>query len=149
MLAVQVRPATADPLVAAELVAFPIGSHPVNRDSAIKTLIGLRMAVGVGAWLTPRVAGKLFGLDPAGNPQAPYLARLFGIRDFALAWGAMNSDGEAQRRWLTAGLACDVADSAAGIAGARGGYLPKLTGLMVTGTALSAAALGTVALGEE
>jgi hypothetical protein len=107
------------------------------------------MAVGVGAWLTPRVAGKLFGLDPAGNPQAPYLARLFGIRDFALAWGAMNSDGEAQRRWLTAGLACDVADSAAGIAGARGGYLPKLTGLMVTGTALSAAALGTVALGEE
>jgi hypothetical protein len=121
----------------------------MDRDAAIKSLVGLRMAIGVSAWLTPRVAGKLFGLDVSGNPQAPYLARLFGIRDFALAWGAMNSEGEAQRRWLTAGLACDVADSAAGVAGASGRYLPPITAVLVTGTALSAAALGALALGQE
>ena len=107
------------------------------------------MAIGVGGWLTPRLAGRVFGLDVSGNPQAPYLARLFAVRDLALAWGALSSDGEAQRRWLTAGLACDAADSAAGIAGARAGYLPRLTGGLVTGAALSAVALGALALSQE
>lgn len=120
----------------------------MNRKSAISGLAGLRMAIGVGSWATPRVSGKLFGLDAAANPQAPYLGRLFGVRDFALAWGALNSEGDAQRQWLLAGLACDVADALAGIAGGRGGYLPKLTSALVTGTALSAAALGAVALRE-
>lgn len=118
----------------------------MDRDSAIKTLAAVRTAVGVSAWLTPRLAGRMLGLDVAGNPQAPYLARLFGVRDLALAWGALSTSGDAQRRWLTAGLACDLADSAAGIAGARGGYLTALTGGLVTGTALSAVALGAFAL---
>jgi len=34
------------------------------------------------------------------------------------------------------------------IAGGRGGYLPKLTCVLVTGTALGAAALGVAALGD-
>ena len=36
----------------------------------------------------------------------------------------------------------------AGIAGGRRGYLPKLTTVLVTGTALAAAALGGAALGD-
>lgn len=107
------------------------------------------MAIGVASWLTPRPAGKLFGLDSAANPQAPYLARLFGVRDVALAWGTLSSEGETQRQWLTAGLACDVADTLAGVAGGRRGYLPKLTAVLVSATALSAAALGARALREE
>ncbi len=122
--------------------------EPVSRKRAISALAGLRMAIGVGSWATPRVSGKLFGLDAAANPQSPYLGRLFGARDFALAWGALASEGEAQRQWLLAGLACDVADALAGVAGGRGGYLPKLTSTLVTGTALSAAALGAMALRE-
>lgn len=114
----------------------------------MNALVGLRMAVGVASWTTPRVAGRLFGLDAAANPQAPYLARLFGVRDVALAWGAMSTDGDAERRWLAAGLACDLADAIAGLAGGRGGYLPKLTGVAVTGTALAAAALGAVVLAD-
>jgi hypothetical protein len=121
----------------------------MNRKTAISGLAGLRMAVGVSSWATPRVAGRLFGLDAAANPQAPYLARLFGVRDVALAWGAMNSEGDAQRRWLLAGLACDAADALAGIAGGREGYLPKVTTVLVTGTAIAAAALGASALREE
>jgi hypothetical protein len=121
----------------------------VNRASTINALAGLRLAVGVSSWGVPRLAGSLFGLDAEANPQAPYLARLFGVRDAALAWGALSSEGEAQRQWLLAGLACDVADALAGIAGGRRGYLPKVTSVLVTGTALAAAALGGAALGDD
>ena len=121
----------------------------VERQKLINGLAGLRLAVGVSSWATPRVAGRLFGLDADANPQAPYLARLFGIRDVALAWGALNSTGSAQRQWLVAGLACDAADAVAGIVGGRAGYLPPVTSVLVTGTAVSAALLGAAALGDS
>jgi hypothetical protein len=121
----------------------------VNGKSALNALVGLRLAVGLLSWLTPRPAGKLFGLDVPANPQAPYLARLFGARDVALAWGTVSSEGDARRQWLLAGLACDAADALAGVAGARVGYLPKLTSVLVTGTALSAVALSGIALSEQ
>jgi hypothetical protein len=121
----------------------------VERKSTINLLAGLRLAIGVASWATPRVAGKLFGLDAKANPQTPYLARLFGVRDVALAWGTLGSEGETQRQWLMAGLACDVADTLAGIAGGRGGYLPRVTSVLVSTTALSAVALGGAALRES
>jgi hypothetical protein len=120
----------------------------VDRPSLIKNLAGIRIAIGVSSWATPRKTGKLFGLDADANPQSPYVARLFGIRDIALAWGVLNSEGDTQRQWLLAGVACDVADTVAGIAAGRGGYLPKVSAALVTGTALSAALLGVAALRE-
>jgi hypothetical protein len=42
-----------------------------------------------------------------------------------------------------------LADAAAGIAGGRGGYLPKLSSAMVSATALSASVLGALALRED
>jgi hypothetical protein len=121
----------------------------VNRANAVNALAGLRLAVGIASWTAPRMAGSLFGLDAEANPQAPYLARLFGARDAALAWGALSSEGDAQRQWLLAGLACDLADALAGIAGGRRGYLPKLSCMLVTGTALGGAGLGGAALSER
>jgi len=121
----------------------------VDQRRTINTLAGIRIAVGAGAWATPRLAGKLFGLDASANPQSPYLARLFGARDVALAYGVLASDGEARRRWLAVGVACDLADAVAGIAGGRGGYLPKLSSALVSATALSATALGILALREN
>jgi hypothetical protein len=121
----------------------------MNRSSAVSSLAAIRMAVGIASWATPRVAGKTFGIDAVANPQAPYLARLFGVRDVALAAGALSTEGESQRQWLVAGLVCDVADAFAGIAGRRGGYLSKLTSVLVTGTAVSAAVLGASALRES
>jgi hypothetical protein len=121
----------------------------MDRNRALNMLAGVRMAIGVASWATPRPAGRLFGLDAVANPQAPYLARLFGARDVALAVGALRSEGQARRQWLVAGLACDVADALAGIAGGRRQYLPTLTSALVTGTALSAVALGAIALGQE
>jgi len=121
----------------------------VDRQKLINGLAGLRLAVGVSSWATPRVAGRLFGLDADANPQAPYLARLFGIRDVALAWGALSTTGSAQRQWLVAGLACDAADAVAGVVGGRAGYLSQVTSALVTGTALSAALLGAAALSDS
>ena len=118
----------------------------MDRNRTITNLAAMRLAIGVGAWAAPRFAGKLFGLDAEANPQSPYLARLFGVRDVVLAWGALNSKGATQRQWLMAGLACDAADAVAGVAGGRGGYLPRVTSALVTGTAVSAAAMGASAL---
>jgi hypothetical protein len=117
--------------------------------SALKVLAALRVAVGVSSWATPRAAGRLFGLDVAGNPQAPYLARLFGARDVALAVGVLTAEGDARRQWLLAGFACDLADALAGLVGGRRGYLPAATTAAVTGTALAAAGLGAAALAGD
>jgi hypothetical protein len=118
-------------------------------SSSLPALAGLRAAVGVSSWATPNVAGRLFGLDPSNNPQASYVARLFGARDFALAAGALTSDGEDRRRWLQLGMACDLADAAAGYIAGRTGVLPKPAAIMVTAVALVAAGMGVAALAAE
>ncbi|HEY3727269.1 MAG TPA: hypothetical protein VGL51_08860 [Solirubrobacteraceae bacterium] len=118
-------------------------------EQAVQTLIRLRGVVGAGAWVAPRLSGRLFGLDVAGNPQAPYLGRLFGVRDVALAFGLASSAGPERAQWLRVGIACDLADAAAGLLAARRGELPKLATVLVTTTALAAAGLGAAALQGE
>jgi hypothetical protein len=114
-----------------------------------QALMGIRAAVGTGAWMTPRLSAKMFGLDPDGNPQAAYLGRLFGIRDVALAIGLRSSRGEARSLWVRLGIGCDLADAVAGVLAGRRGELPPLTTALVTGTALTAAALGVSVLRAE
>ena len=117
--------------------------------SPLPALNGLRAAVGVGAWATPNLTGKLIGLDPDNNPQASYVGRLFGVRDIALAAGAMSSTGEARRRWLAVGVAVDLADAAAGYIAGRTGVLPRRAAVMGTVIALAAAGMGAAALAAE
>jgi hypothetical protein len=121
----------------------------VSRGQAVNSLAGLRILIGVSSWAAPRSTGRLFGLDAQANPQAPYLTRLFGVRDVALGYGALSTQGQARRVWLMTGLVCDLADAAAGVAGGRDGYLPAVSSVLVSATALSAAALGAVALKDE
>jgi hypothetical protein len=116
--------------------------------SHITSLAITRLAVGGSAFATPRLAGRAFGLDAEANPQAPYLARLFGVRDAALGIGILTSQGEARRQWLMIGVGCDAADVLAGLAGGRAGYLPKGTAAVVTATAVSAIVMGALALRE-
>lgn len=111
-----------------------------------KILCTLRLAVGLGAWLTPNLAGRLFGLDSAGNRQLPYMARLFGIRDVALAVGTTQTTGPSRRVWWQIGVACDLADAAAAYLGGRNGSLPRTTVVLAGGTALVAAGLGVAAM---
>jgi hypothetical protein len=115
-------------------------------SNLVTSLAIARLAIGGSAFATPRLAARAFGLDAEGNPQAPYLARLFGVRDAALGIGILTSEGDARRQWVMIGVGCDAADALAGLAGARAGYLPKLTTALVTGAALSAIALGVLSL---
>lgn len=117
--------------------------------TTLKALSGMRTAIGASAWLTPRLAGRLFGLDIDGNPQAPYLARLFGVRDLALAAGPLQSEGEARARWLKIGVVCDAADAAAAMLAWRDGYVGAPTAVLLTAPALGALAMGVAALGES
>ncbi len=114
--------------------------------SPLKQLIATRTSIGAGTWLAPRLSGRLFGLDAEANPQLPYVGRLFGVRDVALAAGAQLSAGESRRLWLQIGIACDAADAAAGIIAGRNGELSKLSTVLVTAPALLAIALGVAAL---
>jgi hypothetical protein len=118
-------------------------------EPIVQGLVGLRGAIGVGAWLAPRSSGRLFGLDPDANPQSPYLGRLFGARDAALAFGLSTSSGSQRSQWLRIGIACDLADAGAGLLAGRRGELPTRAAVLVTATALVAAALGVVALQGE
>jgi hypothetical protein len=118
----------------------------MDRDTALKVLAGIRLAVGVGSWVTPNVSGKLFGLDPAGNPQTPYVARLFGVRDVALALGPLRARKRAQENWIELGIACDAADTIAALLGGGKGYLSPKTTALVTAPAVAATALGVIAL---
>jgi hypothetical protein len=118
-------------------------------EPIVQGLVGLRGAIGVGAWLAPRSSGRLFGLDPDANPQSPYLGRLFGARDAALAFGLSASSGSQRSQWLRIGIACDLADAGAGLLAGRRGELPMRAAVLVTATALVAAALGVAALQGE
>src|SRR5882757_10735541 len=119
-------------------------------EQIVQQLVALRAAVGAGAWIAPRLSARLFGLDPDANPQAPYLGRLFGVRDVALGFGLSSSQGAERQQWLRIGVACDLADAAAGVLAGRSGTLPRRATLLVTATALAAAGLGIAAMrGEE
>ena len=114
----------------------------------VRNIALMRIVVGVVSYFAPNLGGKLFGLDPANNPQAAYLGRLFGVRDLALGVGALQSSGDAQKQILQLGMACDVADVGAALLGRRGGYLPAVTTVLVAGAAVAAAAMSAAALGE-
>src|SRR4029450_8885612 len=113
-----------------------------QRETAVNAIAVSRIAVGAGAWLTPNLSGRLFGLDPEGNPQLPYVGRLFGARDVVLGAGVLRSSRKQKDAWAAAGFACDVAAAPAGaIAGARG-QLPPAAAAMVTATAAGFAVAG-------
>lgn len=122
---------------------------PISTFQNEQVLVGLRLGIGLGAWLTPRLAGRLFGLDPKGNPQSPYLARLFGIRDVALGVGLNQSEGEARKLFIQLGILCDGADALAGIIAGKRRYLNPFATLMVTGTAVGAVVIGAALLQAE
>jgi hypothetical protein len=118
----------------------------MDRDSVVKQIGAIRAAVGAASWIAPGLVGRTFGMRTEENPQAPYLGRLFGARDVALAYGTLTTSGEEQNRWLIAGLGCDAADAAAGIVAWRAGYLSTFSSVLVTAAALNGVALGLVAL---
>ena len=95
------------------------GSPSRSQDTAATALAALRAAIGVGAWVAPVSAGRTFGLRVTGNAEAILMARLFAVRDGALAYATVGTTGVARRTVLRAGIACDLADAAAALLAAR------------------------------
>jgi hypothetical protein len=112
----------------------------------MQALAGIRAAIGALTWLAPRLAARLFGIRADANPQLPYVARLFAIRDLALAAGLQSSSGDALRRLVRIGMACDAADAAAGLLAGRRGELSTLSTVLVTAPALAGIPLGSAIL---
>ena len=113
-----------------------------QRDKAKDAVAIGRIVVGASAYLTPNLSGRLFGLDPEGNPQLPYIGRLFGARDLVLGAGVLRSTKKQKDAWATAGLACDVADVGAGALAGLRGQLPPAAAALVTATAAGFAVAG-------
>jgi hypothetical protein len=109
-------------------------------------LSGGRAALGAGAYAAPRLAGRLFGVDPSANPQLPLVVRLFAVRDLALATGLQLSQPCGRRRWLQMGVLSDAGDALAAILAARDGRLSKPATLVVGAAALGGVGLGVAAL---
>jgi hypothetical protein len=111
----------------------------------VDPLIGLslgRIAVGAVSLARPDTAAGLLGLDARAQPQAGYVARLFGSREIALGALTLLARGKARRHVLLAGIAVDVADAAAGALGVRDRSISARAGATMIGPALGAVVTG-------
>jgi hypothetical protein len=115
----------------------------------VPALVAGRAAIGTAAYVGPKLTARLFGLNPNANPQAPFLGRLFGVRDFALAAGLGTSSASERAQWLRMGILCDLGDAVAAILAGRSGELSKLATALATATALAGAGAGITALLSE
>ena len=113
-----------------------------------RVLLTVRLVLGLTSWFTPKFFMGAIGMDPHANPQACYMARLFGVRDLTLGLGLLSSRGDARRVWWRLGMLCDLGDAAAGFVSGRSGQLPVGRGVTVlfTGAGVVGATLGAAAL---
>lgn len=105
-----------------------------------------RIAIGVVSLGNPGLAGTLFRLDVDGNPQLPYLARMFGAREIALGAVTLLATGSARRNLVLAGIGVDAADAVAGYLAGQEGYVSRTTSGMLTAPAVAAVVAGLAGL---
>lgn len=103
-----------------------------------------RIAIGIGALASPDLASKLFRLDGPGNPQLPYMTRMFGSREIALGAATLVSKGAARKQLIALGIAVDGADAFAGLDAFRAGSVDKQTSIGLTVPAVAAVVAGII-----
>jgi hypothetical protein len=114
-----------------------------------RALLGARTALGISTLFAPRLAGKVFFLDPDANPQLPVIGRMWGIRNLSLAAGMYAATGANRAQWWRLQPVVDVLDFLAIASEWRRGAIRAPAGLLMAGTALAATALGALSLGGE
>lgn len=127
----------------------PTANLPISGETATTLLGALRVGIGAGGWIAPNLAARAFAPGAVDAPQAPFLVRIYGVRDVVLGAGMLASQGEARRRWLVGGAVCDAADALAALLGARAGHLPGPVAALVTMPALGGVALALIALRDQ
>ncbi|GAA1535772.1 hypothetical protein GCM10009788_43220 [Nocardioides humi] len=105
-----------------------------------------RIVIGVGALAAPSATARVFGLDPAGNPQLDYMGRMFGARELALGAVTLVSRGALRRNLTVVGIAVDGADLANGLIELGQRNVTKLASGMLVGAAAGAMGSGVLAL---
>lgn len=105
-----------------------------------------RIVIGATALASPDLAGKLFRLDVARNPQLPYMSRMFGSREIALGAVTLLSKGAARRKLVALGMAVDGADAFAGYDAMRSGAVNQSVGIGLTVPAVGAVLAGAIGL---
>jgi hypothetical protein len=105
-----------------------------------------RFAVGATSWAAPSWATRLMGLHIKA-PAGAYWARLFGVRDAALAVGLLLSEeGDDRRRWRLMGIVSDAGDAVAGEIAARESKASGFSRWALPGAPVAAVALGIAGL---
>ncbi len=118
--------------------------------SARRTLAQVRLAIGIGALVAPRLTGKLFGIDADANPAAPYLARLFGAREIYMATPfLMPAPGLDEAELSSRAVPVDAADATASLVAGLRGYLPWRAAVPATAAGLLGTWLGSQAARNE
>lgn len=105
-----------------------------------------RVAIGAFSLARPDAAATAFGLDPATNPQTPYVVRLFGSRELALGALTLMTRGKGRAAVVLLGVGVDAADVATGYLGPKEGQVPARTGALMVGPAALAIVLGLAGL---
>ena len=110
--------------------------NPATGLAAARVLIG---GIAVGA---PELGVKLFRLDPAANPQLPYMARLFGSREIVLGAATLLARGKTRRNLVLAGIGVDAADTAAAVLAGESGAVDRTTQVLLAVPAAAAVFAG-------
>ncbi|PRC43979.1 hypothetical protein C6A85_000000102570 [Mycobacterium sp. ITM-2017-0098] len=92
------------------------------------------------------MAAKMFGFSGTDG-QSRYLWRLFGVRDVLVGLGTVTASGPRRRTWARVGLACDVADGAAGVLGRT--EVNRVSAAAMVGVPAAAVAFGAWAVTRE
>ncbi|WGX94205.1 DUF4267 domain-containing protein [Nocardioides sp. L-11A] len=118
---------------------------PFHLDPVTGLSLG-RIVIGVGALAAPSTTARVFGLDPAANPQLDYMGRMFGAREIALGAVTLVSRGPLRRNLTVVGIAVDGADLANGVIELGQRNVTKLASGMLVGAAAGAVGSGLLAL---
>ena len=105
-------------------------------------LAAARVVIGGCALASPDLGTKLFRLDGAGNPQLPYMTRLFGSREIALGAATLLASGRTRRNLVLAGIAVDAADAAAAWLAGESRAVDKTVMVGLAAPAVAAVAAG-------
>lgn len=117
----------------------------VPPGAAHAALLTLRMGLGAATWVAPKTTARAFAIDLKANPALPFVARMYGVRNFALVSGLRETDADERDRLLVLNVAVDLADAfSAAMAGWRGSLAPAAAKRAVV-VALVAAGLGMAA----
>lgn len=113
---------------------------PQTRQRLVRGLGLTRTAVGLAVVIRPRLARRSLGVDNTLGGDGGTIARMFGIRDAAIAAATLSNDPTIQNTGLRLGVLVDSADVASVLLGRRHGVSRGGTALIGGAAALFTAA---------